>query len=439
MSRGNSSRNVNNLLSIIDNSTLMYNTKPYDKKSLWRLTKDLKASQRYLIHKGEATVGADQRFDEVAGPPSLRIVELDPQTDPRWETLMTRLPTSVMYQHPAWLGVLEETYGYKPLHLGCEDATGQLRGILPLMYRRGLRSGRVCASLFDSLIAGPLAYDDQAKAILIQAAIEPELGVQFQLKVRSTSLDRLVDGVVGMPMYETYELALPERPDLLRLDSRIKWAANKATRLGMQTRQAETEGELRAWYGLYLQTMRRLVAVPKPYRFFELAWQRLSPQGLLRLLLAEHVEAGKSRLVAGFLYLQWGQTISHMFAGWRREDHALRPNDLLHWRAIQDACTKGFRWYDFGNVTVGNQSLAQFKSKWGAETKMIYRYSYPAVSRGSTSVPTAQSTSVPATQPNSIPTQSKSVVRQLVYPLWQHLPIKAIELLGDWCHMFHYY
>jgi len=99
----------------------------------------------------------------------------------------------------------------------------------------------------------------------------------------------------------------------------------------------------------------------------------------------------------------------------------------------------GFGYYDFGNVTVGNQSLAQFKSKWGAQTKMIYRYSYPAVSRRPISVPSAQPPRASDAQPNSLPTQSKSAVRQLVYPLWQHLPIKAIELLGDWCHAFHYY
>ena len=377
----------------------------------------------------------DQTLDREAGCSSLRVIELDPQTDPRWEALVNSLPTSVIYQHPAWLAVLEEAYGYKPIHLACEDTTGQLRGVLPLMYRRGLRSGRICASLFDSPMAGPLAYDDQARAILIQAAIErtrAELGVHLQIKVGSTSLDRLVDNVVGVPMFETYELALPERPDLLRLDSRIKWAANKGLRLGMRIRQAETEDELRVWYRLYLETMRRLVTMPKPYRFFELAWQRLRPQGLLRLLLAEHVEAGKSRLVAGFLFLQWGQTISHIVTGWRREDHALRPNDLLHWQALQDACAEGFRYYDFGNVTVGNQGLAQFKSKWGTQTKMIYRYSYPAVSHATVSVPD---------QPRS--GQSRSAARQLVRPIkktiGQHLPIKAIELLGDWCHALHYY
>jgi hypothetical protein len=179
--------------------------------------------------------------------------------------------------------------------------------------------------------------------------------------------------------------------------------------------------------------MRRLVAVPKPYRFFELAWQRLHPQGLLRLLLAEQVEAGQCRLVSGFLFLQWGHTISHIFTGWRREDQALRPNDFLHWQAIRDACAKGFRWYDFGNVRVGDQGLIQFKSKWGAEVKVIYRYSYSAVAHVSVVSPVVR---VPASVSGKL---GRSVVRQLIHPLWQHLPIKAIGLVGDWCHALHYY
>jgi hypothetical protein len=381
-------------------------------------------------------VKTDQRLDEVVGCSSLRVVEVDPQTDPRWESLMKLLPDSVIYQHPAWLGVLEEGYGYTPMHLACENTSGQLRGVLPLFYRRGWRTGRICASLFDSPTAGPLAYDDQARIALMQAAIErsrAEHATQFQFKVKSTSFDGLIDSVVGVPLYETYELALPERPDLLRLDSRIKRAVNKATRLGVQVRDAETGSDVRAWYRLYLQTMRRLVAVPKPYRFFELAWQRLRPQGLLRLLLAEQVEAGQRRLVSGLLFVQWGQSIFYNFAGWRREDQGLRPNDLLHWHAIQQACAEGFRYYDFGNVRAGDKGLIQFKSKWGAEAKKICRYSYPTVPSGSTVSPgTHGPTSIP-----SLP--GRNSVRQLIRPLWQHLPIKAIGLAGDCCQALHYY
>jgi len=382
-------------------------------------------------------VKADQRHDAAASCSSLRIIELDPQTDPRWETLMKSLPTSVVYQHPAWLRVLEEVYGYKALHLACEDTTGQLRGVLPLFSRRGLRTGHLCVSLFDSPLAGPLASNEQAYAALLQAALErtrAEHASLFQMKVPSTIFDQLVNQVCGVPLFETYELVLPEGPDHLRFDSRIKWAVKKATRSGVQVRQAETEDDVHTWYGLYLQTMRRLVAIPKPYCFFQVAWQHLHPRGLLQLLLAEHIEAGRSRIIAGFLFLQWGQTISHIFTGWRREDQALRPNDLLHWYAIRQACTEGLRQYDFGNVRVGDQGLVQFKSKWGAEAKIIYRYSYSTVPDTLSPHPArARATTSASRQPK------RNAMRQIISPLWQHLPLKTIELVGNGCHALHYY
>ncbi len=382
----------------------------------------------------------DQQCDEVVGNSSLRIIAIDPQTDPPWETLMNHLSTSVIYQHPAWLAVLEEAYGYKPLHLACEDATGALRGVLPLFYRRGLRTGRLCFSTPPT--SGPLTDDKQARGLLIQAAIERRCAQQattLQITTRSTNLDHLVDDVVGVPGDETYELALPEQPDLLHLDSKIKWAVKKATRLGVQVRPAETISDLRAWYELYLQTMRRLVVLPQPYRIFELAWQRLQPQGLVQLLLAEQVEAGHRRLLSGFLFLQWKHTMTHLMTGWRREDQALRPNDLLHWQAIHQACAQGLRWYDFGTID-GNQGLAQFKTKWGAEPRILYSYSYPVVSREGTNA--TMRVSDPSSASKSAPGQSGSStsgIRQLVTPLWQRLPLKTIELAAEWRRAVHYY
>jgi hypothetical protein len=90
---------------------------------------------------------------------------------------------------------------------------------------------------------------------------------------------------------------------------------------------------------------------------------------------------------------------------------------------MQDACADGFRWYDFGDVSKGNQGLSQFKSKWGAEAKMIYRYSYRVPLDGLISAP-------------HLPT---SAARQLLHTAWQHMPIKMIGLLSDWCHALHYY
>ncbi|GHP01147.1 hypothetical protein KSF_111940 [Reticulibacter mediterranei] len=257
---------------------------------------------------------------------------------------MSYLPTSSIYHHPAWLGVLEEAYGYKPLHLGCEDATGALCGVLPLFSRWGLRTGRLCFSTTPE--AAPLANDEQVQTMLIQAAIErsqKEQATTFQFLSRSTIFDERVNGVVGVPDEETYELVLHEQPDQLHFDEKIRRAIKKATWSGVQIRSGETMHDLRAWYALYLQTTHRLVILPQPYRVFELSWQRLQPQEVLQLLLAEQVEAGHRGLLAGFLFLQWKQTITYLMAGRQWEDQTLRPNDLLHWHAIQNTCEQGLR------------------------------------------------------------------------------------------------
>ena len=364
---------------------------------------------------------AEQISDVPETDTPLRVIDIDPQTDRRWESLVTKIPTSLIH-HPAWLAVLEEAYGYRPAHLACEDMNGQIVGVLPLFERRGWRSGRS----FTSLFACPLSYQNEASMALMQAAVkraQAQRGVPLRLKAMSNAFDGRLDGMVGVPVYETFLLPLPERADLLRLDSSLKRAIKKATKEGVQVRQAENENELKAWYGLYLQTMHRLLVFPKPYRFFEVAWKRLRHRGMLRLLLAEHIEAGKRRLIAGFLLLQWGQTVSYISAGWRHEDQALRPNDILHWQAIQDACAGGFNCYDFGDVPLGNLGLARYKSKWGAQANLVYDYSYPAA----------------RAETGSEHTQSERPGRRLSTLVKQRLPGSAMGLLSNWFYALHLY
>ena len=368
-----------------------------------------------------------QSRDFTESASTLRIIEIDSRADPRWEALVSSLPNGQIYHHPAWLQVLEEAFGNKPVNLGCEDDSGQLRGILPLSYMRGLFTGRRFASLPRTPVAGPLAYDDQATAMLVRAAVErvrEERGAQLQLKVSSNALDGLVEGVVGAPWRQSYKLELPGQPELLRIGNsrnhaRIKWAVNKATKLGVEVHPAETEHELRAWYELYLDTMRWLAVPPRPYYFFEIAWKRLQPRGLMRLLLARHYEAGRSKVLAGSLFLMFGKTVFYAFTGWWRENQQLRANDVIQWRAIQDACAGDFRYYDLGEVTKDNQGLAEFKSKWNAEPTWLYRYYYPAPRELETNI-----------------LDSTGRAHQVASAVWRRLPIKATVLLSTWAHRY---
>ncbi len=369
----------------------------------------------------------DHSYD-VAQPVSpLRVVEVDAQTDPRWEAFVTARPHGLIYHHPAWLQVLEDAFGCKPVTLACEDVNGQFWGVLPLCHTRGLVTGHRFSSLPRTVVAGPLVRDGRAMALLVRAAVERTAdvrGAQLQLKMLSNSLDGLVNGLVGIPERTMYFMELPARPELLQMGtshshSQIKKGVNKASRRGIEVYPAETERELRAWYELYLDTTRRVATIPRPYHFLKIAWERLQPRGLIRLLLAKHYEAGRAKLVSGLLLLPSGQSVSNAFSGGLQEERSLHSNDALQWRAIQDACAEGYRCYNFGEVPKNNQGLAAFKSKWGAEPTWLYSYYYPGTRELEGRI-----------------SAERNHAQRLMLAAWQWLPNKAVAHLSAWAYRY---
>jgi lipid II:glycine glycyltransferase (peptidoglycan interpeptide bridge formation enzyme) len=220
-----------------------------------------------------------------------------------------------------------------------------------------------------------------------------------------------------------YVLDLPELPDELRFGNRvtrhrIKGAVNRALKLGVQVRRAETEKDLKEWFDLYLETMRWHGSVPRPYRFFKSLWNQLHPRNEMRILLAELHHGPKRTLLSGYMFLMCGKTIHCFLNGRRRDQLGFHPNDILQWQAIQDACREGFRRYDFGEVEEGQQGLIGFKVKWGAKPIRSYRYYYPA----SKSLPDLES--------------SDGLLQSVTGRLWRHVPLRVTSALGDWIYSY---
>src|SRR5213594_4168590 len=360
----------------------------------------------------------------------LRVMVVDLRADTRWEAFLASHPDAVIYHHPGWIRALEKESGRECITLACEDASGRLLGILPLMATYGLpwelggaRTRRRLSWLPRTAVAGPLATDPDAARALICAAVErghmdtwPQLELKPHLQLEETA-----DGLVRSPSRQTFVLDLPRDPERLRFGngrnhSRIRWSVNKAVKLGVRVRAAQGERDLRAWYQLYLETMRSNAVAPRSYRFFEALWRELHPAGLIRLLLAEQTVAGQIHLLAGSIILSYSQTASYAFNGCRRDAFSLRPNDIIQWHAIHHACKRGFRWYDLGEVAEDHPLLADFKSKWGANPQRLYRYYYPTATR------------------DDIETRSNGLLMPAARAIWQRLPLRVTEKLGDWIY-----
>jgi CelD/BcsL family acetyltransferase involved in cellulose biosynthesis len=363
-------------------------------------------------------------------PPTagLRVRQVDPAADGRWDRYVLDHPEGLVYHHSGWLRALQREYGQRPSGLALEGAAGELHGVLPLMVTRGVPFQRAAAvtgprlaSLPRTPVAGPLADDREGLAALLAAAVQrTPPGAHLQLKLPERRLDGLVAGVVGHPWRLTYVLELPAAGGELRFGgsrnhSAIKRAVDKARRAGVRARRAETVDEVRAWYPLYLETMRHHMIPARPLRLFEAMWQELRPQGMMELLLAER-DGG---MLAGLVLLMLGSTVFYGFNGALRDAFDLRPNDLLHWEAIHDAAAAGYRWYDFGEVVEHQEGLARFKRKWGTEPRRMHRYYHPA----------------PQEPPDPGDGEQGRAAR-LAARVWPHLPLRATAVAGDLVYRF---
>ncbi len=354
-----------------------------------------------------------------------RLTELEP-SDSRWDAFVVSHGAASVFHHSAWLRTLEAEYGGRVLGLACEGAGDELLGVLPLLSTRGFPfarndrlSGRRLASLPRTPTAGPVAVDPAVMVRLVHGALDrvrSQPGLQLQIKLDTPGLDGLVEGLEGQRWRETFVLELPEPPVELRFGnarnhSRIRWAVNKAERLNLRVRSASDEADLRAWYQLYLETMRHHGIPPRPYRLFSAMWVLLRPQRLMDLLVAEQETPAGTRLLAGSIFLKFGDSVFYAFNGSRRSALSLRPNDVIMWTAIHDASAAGYRRFDLGEVDQSAPRLAAFKSKWGARPSWLYRYYHPA-----------QQTRRAGPEP---------IAMRAGRALWRRLPLRGTAILGD--------
>jgi len=373
---------------------------------------------------GTRRAGGDGRW-------KLEVIETDFATDPRWNPFVRRHPRGLIYHHSLWLSALRDEYGQEALSLACINEKGEFEGVFPMLYTRGLPcglsrvggqvTGRRLSSLPRTPMAGPLGTSSAVYGLLLREAVrraKDRPGVTLQIKVDTNELDGMVDGMRGTFWRDSYVMELPGPGESVRFGNagkhhKVTWAKNKAVRMGVKLRQGEDEEDLAGWYRLYLETMQRVVVLPRPYRFFRTLWRTMRPRGMMRLVLAEIDGCDGTELLAGSILLACGATLHYAFTGCNAQALALHANDLLQWETIHSASKEGFRHYDFGEVGAECPDLARFKAKWSAKVVPLYRYHYPA--------PDLLDTHAVAGPADS----------RWIREVWQHLPLGLTEALGE--------
>lgn len=93
----------------------------------------------------------------------------------------------------------------------------------------------------------------------------------------------------------------------------------------------------------------------------------------MTLLLAEQ----KGQPIAGLMLFKFKDRVSAEFAASDEAFYDMSPNHFLFWEAIKLAYDEGYKIFDFGRTAPSNETLMDFKSRWGTEMMELPHYYYP--------------------------------------------------------------
>ena len=297
------------------------------------------------------------------------ILELD---DARWRSFIAETDEATPFHDPAWAALLARTYGYSAFAVAITGDDGRVAAGAPFLEVRGISRRRHWISLPFTDECPLLAEDADSRRRLISAlgASQRQVGAPG-LEVRG-SVDELGWRVAADAVI--HELRIDADLERVRRRfSRSQVIRNiaRAEREGVVVRRAVGASDLNAFYELHTRTRRRQGIPVQPRRFFDLIWSDLVEAGLAFVLLAD---AGGRAAVAGALFLTGGGNTIYKFGASDVDSWRLRPNHLIFWTAIQDACERRDHRFDFGRTDLDNDGLRAFKSGWGAEERPL-RYS----------------------------------------------------------------
>lgn len=132
---------------------------------------------------------------------------------------------------------------------------------------------------------------------------------------------------------------------LAQMKSKTRYNVRLSQRKGITVREG-TLADIPAFHHLISETGKRQNFVPDSQEYFANMMQILGPHGHFKLLFAEY----EGEMVSAMLAIPFGDTVIYKRGAWAGIHGDKRPNEAMHWAAIQWAKEQGYRYYDFDGI-----------------------------------------------------------------------------------------
>lgn len=293
----------------------------------------------------------------------IRIDTLQQDEEKHWDDFVKAHPAGTAYHLCATRQVIQQSFNHQCHYLAAWEGD-KLIGALPLVRLKSPLFGDFMVSQPFFNYGGALVYHPAVRMALLDSASQKarDLGcshIEYRDLQAYQDLPSRDDKVAMW-------LALPDKVEVLwaRIGTKVRAQIKRAARFGLQVEVGG--GELLGdFYRVFAANMRDLGTPVYSKAFFRNILE--AEVGDTRLVVVR--KEGKPVSVA-FL-LGFGERMEVPWASTLRSANQYDANMYLYWELLSQACTAGYRIFDFGRSTRDAPTF-RFKKQWGAEPVQLH-------------------------------------------------------------------
>lgn len=162
-----------------------------------------------------------------------------------------------------------------------------------------------------------------------------------------------------------------------RIEHNKRRNIKKAQSQGVKVICSGNEDTLASFYEMHVISGKRAGFTPQPFSYFDSFLKVFGAEDRAKVFLTMFNDSP----VAGVFVVVHCDTAYALGAGSMEETWQVRPNDILHWKAMEWACKEGLTYYHMGYVsqpppTEGSDGwgLWRWKREWGGILERVYIY-----------------------------------------------------------------
>jgi FemAB-related protein (PEP-CTERM system-associated) len=300
------------------------------------------------------------------------IYTLTSKDEQKWDDFVRKCNGASFYHLTGWKHVVEDTYGHQAYYFFTKSETGEITGILPLIFIKSRIFGNKLLSLPYAPYGGICCDNQDSADALLQNAIKvaQELSAPH-LEIRGVNTPHAPSDFGIMEGYFTFLLDISDIDSLWKnLAPSVKRKIKKASGNTLIFKSRSDPESSDAFYTLYEDTMKKLGTPAHSIRFFNNIMKTFP-----RNISINTIEFDEKTIASLFL-IQFKDTVISAWGMSLSEYVKYAPNNLIYWNSIKESCESGYHTFDFGR-SLENSGSFNFKKYWGTQQIPLTYLYYP--------------------------------------------------------------